>query len=245
MSLLEGLNDQGFCTLRGALDGDSVAWARNELEKVLANPHPGVLVSDAKAYGVRNLLTLWPEAGKLLEAHSVREFLQQVFSAQGEPRLVRGLFFDKPPGKTWTLPWHRDRTVAVQTHVPEAEALGFTNPTTKAKIAHYIAPTPFLEQMITLRFSLDAMTPDNGPLVVMTGSHQNTNDTDDDLPNMKKQRMHEVHCGAGDAFAMRPLLAHSSLLSTVGTKERRRVVHLEFSAQPLPEPLQWYECYKV
>ena len=28
--------------------------------------------------------------------------------------LVRVLYFDKPPGQSWALPWHKDLTIAVR-----------------------------------------------------------------------------------------------------------------------------------
>ena len=52
-------------------------------------------------------------------------------------------------------------------------------------------------------------------------------------------------CGvnAGGAVMMRPLLLHSSHKATDAA--RRRVIHLEFAAEPLPEPLQWYSADKI
>ena len=47
--------------------------------------------------------------------------------------VVRGLYFDKPPGDGWALPWHRDTTVAVKAH---GRFGTFVKPTTKAGVPH-------------------------------------------------------------------------------------------------------------
>ncbi len=86
-----------------------------------------------------------------------------------EAGLVRGLYFDKPPGASWSLPWHRDMTVSVKQH----GVIGrFKKPTTKAGVPHLRAPFELLSTMITARVHLDAMTMRNGPLQVIPGSHR-------------------------------------------------------------------------
>jgi hypothetical protein len=42
----------------------------------------------------------------------------------------------------------------------------------------------------------------------------------------------------GDCLIMRPLILHSSSAGT--SPKNRRVVHLEFSAEALPNGLDWY-----
>ena len=43
----------------------------------------------------------------------------------------------------------------------------------------------------------------------------------------------------GGAVVMRPLLLHASSAAT--EPDRRRVIHLEYAASPLPEGLAWFE----
>jgi hypothetical protein len=121
----------------------------------------------------------------------------------------------------------------------KAKADGFRNLTVKAGVSHAIAPDWLLRRMITLRFSLDPMTADNGPLVFIPGSHQvqsiqeDESEPDQDLATFdcssSSQQIVTQQCEAGDLFVMRPLLAHSSLNSQISTLLRRRVVHLELS----------------
>ena len=88
-------------------------------------------------------------------------------SSVPRPEWVRILFFDKPPGHSWALPWHKDYTIAVKRHGVEGT---FTKPTTKAGVPHVIAPFEILDRMLTVRFHLDDMNEDNGPLRVLLGS---------------------------------------------------------------------------
>ncbi|MEM7474235.1 MAG: phytanoyl-CoA dioxygenase family protein [Planctomycetota bacterium] len=238
---LESLKSSGFCCLPAILDSNEVIRIIEQLELVLTAQSEGVLTSRDSAYGVRNLLQLWPEVVSLLQEPVLLSFLRSVLGPNFG--LVRVLFFDKPPGRSWTLPWHRDRTIAVRSH--EEVPAGFSNPTTKAGLPHLVAPEELLNQMLTLRFSLDPMTEENGPLVVIPASHQSKHSADSELAQMVDS-MHTVFCEAGDVFVMRPLLAHSSLKSKPETALRRRVLHFEISGCPeLPGKLQWQEYYSL
>lgn len=238
MCCLNELESNGFCILPQVANAERVAAFNREVDRVLQIEDPAILSSRGTAYGARNVLKLWPGVVQVAELPAVVSVVRQVLGAHAG--LVRVLLFDKPPERSWTLPWHRDRTIAVQ-DLPEQ--LGeFSNPTRKAEVAHLIAPNWLLENMLTLRLSLDPMTPENGPLVVLPGSHRRVGQSDEDLEPPQLSAIHTVHCQAGDVFVMRPLLAHSSLLSQAHTKLRRRVLHLEFCNQPnLPSGLCWHD----
>src|SRR5262249_56828349 len=84
--------------------------------------------------------------------------------------LVRVLFFDKPPGQSWALPWHKDLTIAVRDN--RLPSTHFGKPTRKAGVPHVEAPREVLEAMLTLRVHLDDVSEENGPLQVLPGSHR-------------------------------------------------------------------------
>ncbi|MCH7990061.1 MAG: phytanoyl-CoA dioxygenase family protein, partial [Planctomycetes bacterium] len=148
--------------------------------------------------------------------------------------LVRGLYFDKPPERSWSLPWHKDLTIAVQRN--DLASTHFTNPTQKAGVAHVEASRAVLESMLTLRIHLDAVTDENGPLVVIPGSHQNGKKSVESDRGMRK-----ILVAAGDVLAIRPLLSHCSGNSQPGTTRHRRILHLEFAAnRELPEGYRWH-----
>lgn len=177
-------------------------------------------------YGARNVLDLWPGALALLA--QVREALVAVLGSNAG--VVRGLYFDKPPRRSWALPWHKDLSLAVREHLPSSQ---FTKPTTKAGVPHVVAPQSVLDRMLTARIHLDAMTETNGPLRVIPGSHRAYSQTDD--PHTEAATL---TCAAGSVLLMRPLLTHASGHTTEAA--HRRIVHLECAAdQTLPAGLEW------
>ena len=101
---------------------------------------------------------------------------------------------------------------------------------------HAEAPLEILEEMLTARVHLDAMTEANGPLQVVPGSHHTGKSMPaGDIPPRT------ILGHAGDVLLMRPLLAHASGRSHPETREHRRVLHLEFAAAPdLPDGYEWY-----
>jgi ectoine hydroxylase-related dioxygenase (phytanoyl-CoA dioxygenase family) len=231
------LDRDGYVLLRGVLDDAAVARAAADCAAALtlANSSEdraaaGSVLTGQRgaAYGARNLLRLWPEATKLLRAGRVAAVLADLLgSAAG---VVRGLFFDKPPGATWSLPWHRDMTIAVKRHVGSE---GFRKPTVKAGVPHVEAPADLLAAMLTARVHLDAVTMQNGPLQVVPGSHR---------LDAEPRPVETILCSAGDVLLMRPLLSHSSIQCAAGCVEHRRIVHLEMSpVQELPDGYEWHD----
>ncbi|HEX4610934.1 MAG TPA: phytanoyl-CoA dioxygenase family protein [Urbifossiella sp.] len=179
--------------------------------------------------GARDLFRLWPGAADLIRSPGLFEPLRVALGPGAG--LVRGLFFDKPPGHGWALPWHKDYTIAVRAH----GRLGrFTKPTTKAGIPHVEAPTGLLDRMVTARIHLDDMDDENGPLRVIPGSHRFDRTTADEP---RPPRV--VHCRAGDVLLMRPLLTHASGHADPATVRHRRIIHLECA--PAGEPGDGYE----
>lgn len=192
---------------------------------------PAILADATGAVsGARDLFRLWPGAIDL--ARPLRDVLLAELGTGGG--VVRGLFFDKPPGHGWALPWHKDYTVAVRAHGPLGR---FRKPTTKAGIPHLEAPTELLTKMLTARVHLDDMTDENGPLRVVPGSHRFDHPADDEpRPPVV------IRCQAGDVLLMRPLLTHASSHAAAATTMHRRIVHLECApAGELGDGYEWRE----
>ena len=144
--------------------------------------------------------------------------------------IVRVLYFDKPPDRTWSLPWHKDRTIAVKSNDLPSDQ--FRKPTLKAGVPHVEAPDWLLAAMLTLRVHLDPMIAENGPLSVIPGSHG--------VDDSAEAAAVELHANAGDVLAMRPLLTHSSSNSQLGTNMHRRIIHIELAAEEqLPDGYEW------
>ena len=185
------------------------------------------------AYGARNVLRLWPNVLDMLQnAAFAKAVLQTLGPKCGA---VRGLYFDKPPGHSWALPWHRDKTIAVKQHGPIG---AFKKPTAKAGVPHVEAPANILNTMLTARIHLDEVTAGNGPLRVIPGSH--VHNSDEKSP--PDQTAVTLHCSSGDVLLMRPLLLHSSGHSEPGNDKHRRILHLEFAPSPtLPAHYEWHD----
>jgi Phytanoyl-CoA dioxygenase (PhyH) len=220
----------GFALIPGVLDAAAVADALSNVERLLNADGDAVLKGrTSPAYGARNLLKSWPESVGLLQHPSLLDHLRTLLGST--PGVVRGLYFDKPPGHSWALPWHRDFTIAVKAHHPSTL---FTKPTIKAGVPHVEAPQSLLEKMVTVRIHLDPMRVENGALRVVPGSHHRNDTVTNDAVT--------IECAAGDVLLMRPLLLHSSGHSDEGTHLHRRIVHLECAGtRALDDGFEWQD----
>lgn len=184
--------------------------------------------------GGRNLLGSWTKWTTITNHPKVIDLINEFVGPNA--CLVRILFFDKPPGHSWSLSLHRDRTIAVKDH--HQPAAPFSKPTRKAGVPHVEATAELLSQMLTLRLHLDPMRDENGPLVVVPKSHRNLSESEEDTEI--------IHCNTGDLFVMRPLLLHGSRNGAPTTKLHRRVVHLEIApSNELPTPYQWHRFERL
>ena len=164
-------------------------------------------------YAGRNLLQLFEPVKTIWCREPLLELLHDVLGP--DVGLVRVLFFDKPPERTWALPWHKDLTIAVQPHSGESGV--FSKPTLKAGVPHVEASREVLEDMLTLRIHLDDVTAENGPLQVIPGSHRLGK-----TPVASFETAQTILGSRGDVLAMRPMQAHRSISSREGTTQHRR-----------------------
>lgn len=155
--------------------------------------------------------------------------------AQQEMKPVRILFFDKTPEANWAVPWHQDRTIAVK---ERAEALGFGAWSVKGGVVHVEPPIALLENMLTLRLFLDDCDADSGPLEIACETHSLGRIPSPDVADLARRSRPFVAFGkAGDALAMRLLSLHKS--DRAAKPSRRRVLHVDYAGEDLPEPLKW------
>jgi hypothetical protein len=241
MSQLKSLEDRSLATDGFAIvhsvftEGECRSLAENIESAIGAWPDDKTALRRVNGviYGARNFLAVYPPAAKLwLEQPLVDLLVEALGSTFG---LVRALYFDKPPRNSWSLPWHRDLTIAVKDHSLASDR--FRNRTTKAGVPHVEAPDEVLSNMVTLRIHLDDVTNENGPLQVLPESHV-SRDAAGRWPAVK------IVVKAGDVLAMRPLLSHCSEAALATTDRHRRIIHLEYAASPdLPDGYEWYEYW--
>jgi hypothetical protein len=230
---VDAIEREGFALLQRVYSAAECAALVAGLEQALANCSDDAAALRRRGgslYGARNVLQWFPAAREMWRRQPLTELLRDVLGP--DVRLVRGLYFDKPPTATWSLPWHRDLTIAVRDN--SLPSTRFTHPTRKAGVPHVEAPREVLEQMLTLRIHLDPAVPENGPLQVLPGSHRVEN------PDPSRFVPQPILSAAGDVLAMRPLLSHCSGASQPGTLLHRRVLHLEFTGlEQLPDGYEW------
>ncbi len=223
--------DRGFALVPAVFSVKETSSLAAELQANLEQSRGASRSRNGNVYAARNLLELMPSLAECARQAPLTELLKRILGP--DCGLVRGLFFDKPPSQSWSLPWHRDLTLAVVDNRLQTSL--FKNPTTKAGVPHMEAPDCLLQSMLTLRIHLDAAFCGNGALRVIPGSHHCRTEV---LPDDEGRL---VTAAAGDVLAMRPLLSHCSGVGDSDNVEHRRIIHLEYASSPnLPDDFQWY-----
>ena len=148
---------------------------------------------------------------------------------------VRAIAFNKSPSSNWSLGWHQDRAIAV---AKREDIPGFTHWSIKDGVTHVEPPFELLERMVTLRVHLDAVDDKNAPLLVADGSHRLGKVAEEGVKSLvNRSTVTTCHAEAGDGWLYATPILHASARSTMGRE--RRVIHLDFSRDALPAPLDW------
>ncbi|MBA4017010.1 MAG: phytanoyl-CoA dioxygenase [Pirellula sp.] len=184
--------------------------------------------------GLRDLLSVSPATRRLTRHPAVRQIAEATLGP--DCFVTRAILFDKTDGANWKVAWHQDLTIAVAERI---DAPGYGPWSLKTGIVHVQPPCDVLERMLAVRVHLDDCTNDNGPVRVLTGSHQFGKIPITEIPAWK-DRNAPVEClvSRGGVLAFRPLLLHAS--SQAERPQHRRVVHFEFAVGDLPGGLQWH-----
>ncbi|PTL76753.1 phytanoyl-CoA dioxygenase family protein [Vitiosangium sp. GDMCC 1.1324] len=185
--------------------------------------------------GTRDLFESVSEVRNLARSGAVRTAAEAVLGLGCFA--VRALLFDKTPEANWKVIWHQDLTIAVR---ERCSVEGFGPWSEKAGIPHVQPPTTLLERMVAVRLHLDDCGAENGPVRVLPGSHRAGRLGPEDIASWR-ERTEPVECllSRGGLLVMRPLLLHASSSATAPV--HRRVLHLEYAAESLPDGLEWHE----
>jgi len=137
----------------------------------------------------------------------------------------------------WLVPWHQDLAIAVAGRI---ETPGFTGWSVKDEVLHVHPPRQILETMVTVRLHLDDCYADNGALKIIPGTHRHGKLGAADIPKWTANGEPTVcEMSKGDGLLMRPLLLHSS--SPAESPKHRRVLHIEYATEELPNGLKWLD----
>jgi len=231
----EALQRDGYCLLPQAISTAAAVELLDVCRDAFDDDNPGVRARSSRGYvyAARNLIESIPQVSTVWQCETLLSFLLAHLGP--DFGLVRALFFDKPPDRTWALAWHKDTSIAVKDNANGSTS--FSRPTVKSGVPHVIACDEVLHGMLTLRIHLDEVTDENGPLRVIPGSHVSSDSVGKGIDSAAG-----IHASVGDVLAMRPLISHSSGSSATGTKRHRRILHLEFAASDrLPDGFRWHD----
>ena len=149
--------------------------------------------------------------------------------------ITKSIYFDKPEKSNWFVAYHQDLTISVDQKI---EIENFENWTVKQNQFAVQPQAEILENNFTIRIHIDKTTKNNGALKVINNSHSKGILR---IENLDFEKEKETICEVekGGIMIMKPLLFHASNKTT--NNERRRVIHIEFSKQQLPNGLEWSE----
>jgi ectoine hydroxylase-related dioxygenase (phytanoyl-CoA dioxygenase family) len=226
------MND-GFQIISGLISDSECDLLASELSALFESQQYS---AKNKIGGVRNLLRNSLRVNETATSAKLVSCLEGLLDRKVFP--VRAIFFDKTAESNWRVPWHQDLTIAV---VEQIETPSFVAWSVKDGILHVQPPREILESMVTVRLHLDDCNADDGALKIIPRSHLHGKlDAVQIAEWTSKQTSVACEVPKGGALLMRPLLLHSS--SPARNPSHRRVLHIEYAVQELPNGLKWFDC---
>jgi len=186
-------------------------------------------------YGIRDLMNKLSCIRELALSTPLLSIAKEILGDKVKP--IRAVFFDKLPDANWNVAWHQDTSIAVKAKVGVP---GFSSWREREGVLHVEPPVGYLSNIVTLRVHLDPANTETGVLRIIPKTHRDGRvNSKNILEIVENSEVIECTANAGDILLMNPLLFHSSRKAT--KPKHRRIIHLEYSAMSLPEPLKWYE----
>jgi ectoine hydroxylase-related dioxygenase (phytanoyl-CoA dioxygenase family) len=224
-----GLN--GFTILDDIYNGGEVDAILNVINK--ADQSDPTFRKTDDLFAIRQFLKSVPEVKRLIFNDKLKSMIRNLFGEQYF--VVKSIYFDKPEKSNWFVAWHQDLTISVDR---KTELLGYGPWTIKLNQFAVQPPIEILQDNFTIRIHLDDTDAGNGALKVIPGSHLKNIRRVDSL-DWKNEPETTCNVNAGGVMIMRPLLMHASNRTT--SNKQRRVIHIEFGRQELPEEISWVE----
>lgn len=228
------INSEGFAIIEKVYSENEIEKIISEIEKVTENETENSTFRKSEdLFAIRQFHKEIPETLNYIFNQNLREIIKSNF---GENYFItKSIYFDKPEKSNWFVAYHQDLTISVD---KKMEIENFENWTTKQNQFAVQPPKEILEQNFTIRIHIDKTTKENGALKVLNKSHRKGIVRTE---NIELENEIETICEVekGGIMIMKPLLFHASNKTT--NNERRRVIHIEFSNQNLPNDLEWNE----
>lgn len=234
MNYLNEINSEGFAIIDKVYSENEINTIISEIEKVTENETANSTFRKSEdLFAIRQFHKEIPETLGFIFNQKLREIINLNF---GENYFItKSIYFDKPEKSNWFVGYHQDLTISVNKKV---DIENYENWTTKQNQFAVQPPKEILEQNFTIRIHIDKTTKENGALKVLNKSHKKGIFRTESIEVEKEI---ETFCEVekGGIMIMKPLLFHASSKTT--NNERRRVIHIEFSNQKLPNELEWSE----
>ena len=234
MKYSEQINANGFTII------DAI-YSENEIEKLIYLIENKLKNQNEKStfrksedlFAIRQFHKEIPETLPFIFNQKLKDIMQSTF---GKGYFItKSIYFDKPEKSNWFVAYHQDLTISVD---KKTVAENFENWTTKQNQFAVQPPITILENNFTIRIHLDKTTKENGALKVINNSHSKGIFRVENL-DFKNEKETICEVDKGGIMIMKPLLFHASNKTT--NDKRRRVIHIEFSSQELPNGLEWSE----
>jgi ectoine hydroxylase-related dioxygenase (phytanoyl-CoA dioxygenase family) len=234
MNYLNEINSEGFAIIDKVYSENEINKIISEIEKVTENETTSSTFRKSEdLFAIRQFHKEIPKTLNFIFNQKLREIIKSNF---GENYFItKSIYFDKPEKSNWFVGYHQDLTISVNQKI---EIENYENWTTKQNQFAVQPPKEILEQNFTIRIHIDKTTKENGALKVLNKSHEKGIVR---AENIEVEKEIETICEVekGGIMIMKPLLFHASNKTT--NNERRRVIHIEFSNQKLPNELEWSE----
>lgn len=232
MKHLKELESEGFIIIENIYNNDEIKNLISIIESATENKiKESTFRQSQDLFAIRQFHKEIPESLKYIFNEKLKNIIKNNF---GEKFFItKSIYFDKPEKSNWFVSYHQDLTISVD---KKMELKNFKNWTSKQNQFAVQPPTEILENNFTIRIHLDKTTNKNGALKIINKSHKNGVCRIENL-DLKTETICEVE--KGGIMIMKPLLFHASNKTT--NNERRRVIHIEFSKQQLPNGLEWSE----
>jgi ectoine hydroxylase-related dioxygenase (phytanoyl-CoA dioxygenase family) len=226
------IKTQGFTTIANVFSPDEISALTAEIEK--ADTTADTFRKSANLFAIRQFLNEVPQVTPLVFNQKIRYIINTLFGS--DYFAVKSIYFDKPGASNWFVAYHQDLTISV---TEKHNTPGYGPWTVKQGQFAVQPPLEVLANIYTIRIHLDDTDENNGALKVIPGSHAKGIYRPETI-DWSIETENSCTVPAGGIMIMKPLLLHSSARTV--NNNRRRVIHIEFSNEQLPEPLHWAEA---
>lgn len=228
------INSEGFAIIDKVYSENEIEKIIIEIEKVTGSEtKKSTFKKSEDLFAIRQFHKEIPETLTIIFNLNLKKIIKMNFG--DNYFITKSIYFDKSQKSNWFVAYHQDLTISVD---KKAKIENYENWTIKQNQFAVQPPKEILEQNFTIRIHIDKTTKENGALKVLNKSHKKGIVR---IENIELQNETETICEVdkGGIMIMKPLLFHASNKTT--NNERRRVIHIEFSNQKLPNELEWSE----